>query len=213
MIVCIVNEKGGVSKSSLAVNFCVYRALAGHNVLLIDTDPQQSSMSWSGERDASSATPKISTIFKSGRGLQAEIVDLANRFDDIIIDTGGRDSPETRTALVSSNLCIVPVQPSQADLWSLQKVSGLIDQARSFNPDLIVMAVLTRCSTNPAVSETEAARDFIASIPGFHVAKTVIRDRMAWKRSFSDGLSVLEMKPADESAKNELSTLSMEIFK
>jgi len=125
MIVAIVNEKGGVGKSKLAVNPAAARARAGRDVLSVDTDPHGSAMAWSGARDAAKVTTRVSAIAKSGKGLQAEIADLARRYQDIVIDTGGRDSPETRSALESTQMVVVPAQPSQADLWSLEKHAGL----------------------------------------------------------------------------------------
>lgn len=212
MIVAIVNEKGGVGKSALAVNLAAGRAQAGRDVLLVDTDPQGSSMAWSGERDAAKVTPRVAAIAKSGKGLQAEIVDLARRYQDIIIDTGGRDSPETRSALISAQLVVVPAQPSQADLWSLEKLAALVDAARGFNPNLRAMVVITRASTNLGVQDTDAAREFVSTVKSVELAKSVIRDRMVWRRSFADGLSVSEYRPLDDRAAAEIDALIKEVF-
>ena len=212
MIVAVVNEKGGVGKSSLAVNLATARARCGRDVLLVDTDPQGSAMKWSGERDASKTTPRLPTISKTGKGLQAEVADLGRRYQDIVIDTGGRDSPETRAALVSSHVVVVPAQASQADLWSLEGLARLVDAARGFNPDLRAIVVVTRASTNPSVQDTIAALEFIAALPSFSQASSVIRDRMIWRRSFGDGLSVAEYRPADARANAEFDELVQEVF-
>ena len=212
MIVAVVNEKGGVGKSTLAVNLAAARARAGRDVLLIDTDPQGSALAWSGERDAAGVAPRIPSLGKTGKGLAAELQDLSRRYQDIVIDTGGRDSPETRTALVAANLVLVPTQPSQADLWSLEKLAGLIEQARGFNAALRALAVITRAPTNPAIQDTDAAREFMQSLPALGVAATVIRDRMAWRRAFADGLSVAELRPADDKAAAEAAELYREVF-
>ena len=212
MIIAVVNEKGGVGKSTLAVNLAAARARAGRDVLVIDTDPQGTALMWSGERDAAKITPRVATIAKSGKGLQAEITDLARRYQDIVIDTGGRDSPETRAALVSAQLVVVPTQPSQADLWSLEKIAGLVDAARGFNPSLRALVVITRASTNQAVQDTNAAMEFVSTVTSVELAKSIIRDRMVWRRSFADGLTVSEYRPIDARAVAEIDALFNEVF-
>lgn len=212
MIVAVVNSKGGVGKSSLAVNLAAARACGGRDVVLVDTDPQGSAMKWSGERDASGMTPRVPVIAKSGKGLQAEIADLARRYQDIVIDTGARDSPEARASLVSANVVVVPAQASQADLWNMESLIELIEAARGFNPNLRVIAVVTRASTNPAVQETAAAREFIAAIPAFAQSSSVIRDRAVWRRSFASGLSISENRPVDARANAEFDELAQEVF-
>ena len=100
MLILIGGEKGGAGKTTLATNMAAMRALAGRDVLLIDTDPQGSANSWSQSRDDESITPRVACVQKFGKGLPAEVKDLSKRYQDIIIDAGGRDSVELRSALV-----------------------------------------------------------------------------------------------------------------
>ena len=93
MIVLIGGEKGGTGKTTIATNLAAKRALAGRDVLLIDTDPQGSANYWAQSRDESEPKPRrVACVQKFGKGLQAEVQDLAKRYEDILIDAGGRDS-------------------------------------------------------------------------------------------------------------------------
>ena len=99
-IILIGGEKGGTGKTTLAVNLAALRALQGRDVLLIDTDVQASASYWAQSRDEAQTRPRIACIQKFGKGLPTEVRDLARRYQDLIIDAGGRDSVELRSSLV-----------------------------------------------------------------------------------------------------------------
>ncbi len=112
MIILIGGEKGGTGKTTIATNLAAKRAMENRDVLLIDTDAQGSANYWAQSRDDSEAKPhRVACIQKFGKGLQAEVQDLAKRYQDIIIDAGGRDSVELRAGLVVSNKAYIPIQP------------------------------------------------------------------------------------------------------
>src|SRR5262245_37822247 len=88
MIIVVCAEKGGVGKTTLAVNLATQRALEGHDVLLVDTDLQVSSSLWAQKRDEATIQPRVACVQKFGKGLQAEVRDLARRYEDIVLDVG-----------------------------------------------------------------------------------------------------------------------------
>ena len=137
MILLVGGEKGGTGKTTIAVNLAAMRAHKGRDVLLVDTDPQGSASYWTQVRDEGSVTPRVASIQKFGKGVQQELQDLSKRYQDIIIDAGGRDSVELRAALVVANLALVPIQASQFDLWTLDRMDSLVAQARGFNEKLM----------------------------------------------------------------------------
>ena len=120
MIILIGGEKGGTGKTTLATNMAAMRALAGRDVLLIDTDPQGSANYWAQNRDEEEISPRVACVQKFGKGLPAEVKDLAVRYQDIIIDAGGRDSVELRSAMVIADQAYIPIQPSQFDIWDAE---------------------------------------------------------------------------------------------
>lgn len=212
MIILIGGEKGGTGKTTLATNLAAMRALAGRDVLLIDTDPQGSSNYWVQSRDEESVTPRVACVQKFGKGLPAEVKDLAHRYQDIVIDAGGRDSVELRSALVVAEKAYIPIQPSQFDIWTLNQMDELVEAAKSFNPELRAKVIISRSSTNPSVHESDETGKLLADFLNLELANVTIRDRIAYRKAAKDGLAVTELKPKDPKASEEMEILYNEVF-
>lgn len=212
MIILIGGEKGGTGKTTLATNLAAQRALAGHDVLLVDADLQQSAFYWAQVRDEAGIVPRVACVQKFGKGLRAEIQDLAGRYEDIIVDAGGRDSIELRVSLVASGKAYIPVQASQFDIWTLDHMDELVATARGFNPDLRAFVVIMRASPNPLVSEAAQARAILPDYRHLEAAQTIIHDRIAYRRSSREGMAVSELSPLDDKAATELVSFYKEVF-
>ena len=211
MILLIGAEKGGTGKTTLAVNLATLRAGRGREVLLLDADPQKSMSYWAAIREMDNSHHGMTCVQKIG-DLRTSVKNLEPKFDDLIIDTGGRDSEELRSALLVSHLLLIPIKPSQYDLWSLAKMFVLVDDARTFNQNLAAMAVINLASPHPGVCEVEEAREFIAEQKRLSVANSVVRDRIAFRRSTRMGMAVNELKAADIKAISEIESLYQEVF-
>lgn len=212
MILLVGGEKGGTGKTTVAVNLAAMRAREGRDVLLVDTDPQGSSSYWTQVRNEAGMSPRVASIQKFGKGVQQELQDLARRYQDIIIDAGGRDSIELRAALVVADLAVVPIQASQFDLWTLDRMNGLVEQAKGFNEKLRAMVLITRAPTNPTMNDTKEAAELIADFESVTLAEAVVRDRVSYRRSASGGMGVVEYQPADPKAIAEMEALHAEIY-
>jgi chromosome partitioning protein len=212
MIVLIGGEKGGTGKTTLATNLAAKRALAGRDVLLIDTDQQGSANYWAQSRDDAGTKPRVACVQKFGKGLQAEVQDLARRYQDIVIDAGGRDSVELRSGLVVADKAYIPIQPSQFDIWTLDRMDELVSSAQGFNPNLRAWVVISRVSTNPSVHESQDAQEILADFSHLDLSGVVVRDRIAYRKAARDGLCVDELKPKDPKASEEIEALYAEVF-
>lgn len=212
MIIIVGGEKGGTGKTTIATNLAVMRALAGRDVLIIDTDPQGSANYWSQSRDELDIAPRVACVQKFGKGLPAEVKDLANRYEDIIIDAGGRDSVELRSATVVADKIYIPIQPSQFDIWTLNQMDELVETAKGFNPDLQAWVIISRSSTNPSVNEATDTAEILNDFSSLSLANTGIKDRIAYRKAASGGLCVNELKPKDMKAMEEMNTLYKEVF-
>lgn len=212
MIILIGGEKGGTGKTTIATNMAAMRALTGRDVLLIDTDPQGSANYWAQSRDEEGITPRVACVQKFGKGLPKEVQDLASRYEDIIIDAGGRDSIELRSALVVTERLFVPIQPSQFDIWTLNQMEELVDTAKAFNPDLVAKVIISRASTNPSVHESNDTAKLLNDFDNLDLSESIIRDRIAYRKAAKDGLSIAELKPKDQKAAAEMELLYEEVF-
>ena len=163
--------------------------------MLVDTDSQGSASYWARSRDDAGITPRVACIQKFGKGLQGEIQNLTGRYQDIIIDAGGRDSVELRAAMIVAQKAFVPIQASQFDIWTLGRMNDLAATAQGFNPDLRAWVVINRGSTNPSVTEIAQAGEILEEFEYLDLATSVICDRIAYRKATREGLSVAEMKP------------------
>jgi chromosome partitioning protein len=135
---------------------------------------------------------------------------LEKRYQVVVVDAGGRDSKELRTAAAVTSLLLTPIKTSQADLETLPKVNELVGLARSFNPDLKAFAVLCMAPSNPAIREVAEAQELLGEFDNIRLDATVIRDRKIYRDALLAGRGEIEMN--NGKAKAEIRALAMEFF-
>jgi chromosome partitioning protein len=202
--VCLCNRKGGVGKSTISCNLAVEASLNKQKVLLIDSDLQGSSVSFRGMRekeDIQAVSIVTSTIHTD--------VKQFNNFDFIVIDVGGRDSKAFRSAIVASNLVIIPVLPSQLDVWGTVDTIEILREARSVRKDIKAYFVLNQVIPNTKIEKEaiEALEKFKEEVP---LLKTILYARIDFKHSMGKGIGVTEYK-SNSKASEEIKKLYKEI--
>ncbi|MGC2656519.1 MAG: AAA family ATPase [Bryobacteraceae bacterium] len=202
-IVAVGNTKGGVGKTTLAINFAIARARLNRDVLLVDGDEQGTAQSFTQLRaETLGGSPGYTAISLQGVALRTQLRQLKSKYQEIVVDVGGRDTGSLRAALTVAQTLVVPVQPRTFDIWALDSLSVLIDEAKTINPDLAVIVVLN--SADPQGSDNDEAAKQISEIPAFSLVRTFIGRRKAFANAAAAGLSVLEYKPRDSKAIEEL---------
>jgi len=116
MIILIGGEKGGPGKTTIAINIAAMRTKEEGDLLLIDTDKQPTASYWCSIREDNNIKPRVASVQKFEKSVRTEAIALKEKYKDIIIDAGGRDSPELRGALLIADIAIFPLRPSQFDL-------------------------------------------------------------------------------------------------
>ena len=213
MIVTVGNTKGGVGKTTIALNLAIARALAGREVWLIDGDRQGTAQTAISIRAESGQAPGIACAsYPDGPTLRAQVQQQVKKFDDVIIDAGGRDSTALRAALVLSDVLLVPFLPRSFDVWALNDIAALVNEARSVRDGLRAFAVLNCADPGENSSDNKDAAAAVSDVPAFEYLPTPLRRRKSFSNAAGAGLSVLEIKPQDSKATEELKALISAFF-
>lgn len=206
MIIGVLNQKGGVGKTTIAVNLAATYAKSGLRVLLVDADPQSSSLQWSSAREAD---PLFAVVGMAKPTLHRDLPDIAKDYDMVIIDGAPRVNELGRAAILASDLVLIPVQPSPYDIWAAAETVKLIEEAQQFKPSIKGAFVINRKIANTAIGRdvTEALGQFT----GIPVLGTALHQRVIYAESAGQGLAVIEADP-NSGAAREIAALAQKLM-
>ena len=190
MIVGVLNQKGGVGKTTLSVNLAASLARGGSRVLLIDADPQGSALDWAAARQSE---PLFSVVGLPRPTVHKEIAQIGHGYDHIIIDGPPRVTDLARSAIMASDVVLIPVQPSPYDIWAADEVVKLIDEAKVYNEKLKSAFVVNRKIANTAIGRDVG--EALASYPIPSLTASVTQ-RVVFSESAAQGLAVYEIDAA-----------------
>jgi chromosome partitioning protein len=204
MILAVGNVKGGVGKTTLAINLAIALAAAKRDVLLIDGDEQGTALAFTDLRTTAKGSPGYTAVALHGPNIRTQVRQLQPKYSDIVIDVGGRDTGSLRAALTVAQIVLIPVKPRSFDLWGVDQTAALVDEARSINDSLRAIAVLNEADAQG--KDNQAAVAALADIPGLEIAPVLIGRRKAFPNAAASGLSVLESHD-DQKASDEMHQL------
>lgn len=201
--------KGGIGKSTVASHLAVLLSASNRDVLLVDADPEQASTTdFTLVRNQALAEKEgagYTAISLVGAAVRSEVQRLMSKYDDVVIDVGGRDTTAQRAALSIAQLYVVPFSPGSFDVWTLERVGKLVEEARIYNPELRAVCFLNKADAQGGDNAEAAA--IANEVPQLEFLSASLGNRKSFRSAAAVGLAVTEMRPMDRKAVEEIRRL------
>lgn len=207
MIVALLNQKGGVGKTTLALHLAGAWSAQGQRVLVIDADPQGSALDWAEQRVREGLPRLFGVLGLARETLHKELPDLGRDVDHVVVDGPPRVAGIARSALLAADMVVIPAQPSPFDGWASGAMLRLLDEARIFRPQLRARMLLNRCAARTVIAR-ETADALLDQDPP--VLASRIGQRVAFADAARTGRLVSEVA-AGQIAAREISAFAAEL--
>lgn len=203
--IALLNQKGGVGKTTIAVHLAAGLARRGGRVLLIDADLQGSALDFATARDGD---PPFGVVGLPRPTLHKELPSIGGSYDAVVIDGPPRVNDVARSAILASDLVLIPVQPSPYDVWAAAEIVELLRESAVYKADQRAAFVVNRL-----IAHTAIGRDVQDALAGYKlpVLAATLCQRVAFAESAAQGRTVFETQP-DGPARREADALTDEVL-
>lgn len=201
-----MNQKGGVGKTTLAIHAAEMMHRYGHKVILVDADPQASALNWADLRE----NCNFPVIGKASPSLGKDLEKMAEDYDYIVIDAPPRLEQLGRAVIASSDLIVIPVKPSRADILATQNLIESIEEVKQYRPHVMATMIL-----NGRIKGTKITNQIIAALEDLdcHLLPGSIYNRVGFSEAYSYGYTVMDDPARKEAAKDiEIMLAQIESF-
>ena len=203
MLTLFANFKGGTGKSTLVFNMAMWRLAHGAQVTVCDLDPQRTVSDVALIRKEDGIEPPLRVV--------QELPAKGRARGDWLIDIGTSDMQAMRAAIRAAGRVVIPVTPSQADIWATQQFLDILRAERKGGRMPVVMGFINRADPHPRSRENAEAFEALEALDPIKPLAPMLVQRLAFRRSFSEGLAVFELEPRGKAAA-ELDALATAVF-
>jgi chromosome partitioning protein len=209
-VISVLNQKGGTTKTTSAVNVASCLAVThGKRVLLVDLDPQGSATDWAASREGAEGDPGVIPCVAMGKQLARDLPRVAGGYDFVVVDGVPQISELAAAAIKAADLVLIPVQPSQYDIWACSDLVQLVKDRQEIadgHPHAVMM--VARAVPGTVIERT--ARDALEAFE-LPILSSQTCQRQSYVRDIGSGQSVMDL-PADNKARLEIEAVTAELL-
>ena len=203
MITVIANLKGGSGKSTFAFNLALWLREKNQKIIAFDLDPQGTLSDVAEVRDDEGMEPLI---------VYTDVADLLNyKEQHVLIDVGASNMQDMKQAIILADRIIIPVSPSQPDLWATQRFLKIVNETIPEDRTVELIAFVNRADTNKLVRESDETEEALNCLNNIKVLPHRLCQRTMFRRTLSEGMSINEIAPNTKSA-IEFNTLASALY-
>ena len=190
MITVIANLKGGSGKSTVTFNLGLWLQMKGQPVIAYDLDPQQTLTDVAEVRREEGYTPPLQV--NQPRDSLLDDMKYHPKQTQVLVDVGASNMDAMKQALSIANRIIIPVPPSQPDVWATQRFLNIVNELENNNkPEMRVF--VNRADTHRAIKESDETEEVLEQLPGVELIPQRLYQRTVYRRSLSEGMSIFEI--------------------
>lgn len=197
MITVIANLKGGSGKSTVTFNLAIWLKMKGEDVVAYDLDPQQTLNDVSQVRREDGTEPRLDVKKTDDNDI---LRNLNSHSGQVLVDVGAANMDAMKVAIGTADRVIIPVQPSQPDVWATQRFLNIVHEACDDNKVPELVAFINRADTHHSVTESDEAEEALTMLGTIKVIPKRLCQRTNFRRALSEGLSIFELSGKSKSA-------------